>query len=75
MSNTIAGGIYVVAASRGSMTVYWAVATLEAEAVATVQQVLPPGWIATLTDRRLTPDQVAALRLRRGGVRQLKAAP
>jgi hypothetical protein len=72
MTNTLAGGIYVVATSKGNMTVYWAAATHEAEAVATVQRRLPPGWTAILTDRQLTPDQVAILKLRPGDVRQLK---
>ena len=72
MANAPAGGIYVVATSRGNMTVYWAAATEQAEAVATVQRRLPPGWTAVLTDRRLTPDEIASLRLRPGGVRQLK---
>jgi hypothetical protein len=64
--------VYVVATSKGNMTVYWAAATKQAEAVATVQQRIPPGWTAILSDRRLTPDQVASLRLRLAGVRQLK---
>jgi hypothetical protein len=72
MTNTPAGAIHVVATSKGNMTVYWAAATLEAEAVATVQRRLPPGWTAILTDRQLTPDQVAILKLRPGDVRQLK---
>jgi hypothetical protein len=35
-------------------------------------QRLPSGWTAVLTDRRLTPDEIAFLKLRPGGVRQLK---
>ena len=72
MTNTLAEGIYVVATSKGNMTVYWAAATDQAEAVATVQQRLPPGWTAVLTDRRLTPDEIASLKLSPGGVRQLR---
>jgi flagella basal body P-ring formation protein FlgA len=72
MTNTLAGGIYVVASSKGNMTVYWAAATQQADAVATVQRRLPPGWTAILTDQQLTPDQVAFLKLRPGGVRQLR---
>lgn len=72
MANMPADSIHVVATSKGNMTVYWAAATTQAEAVAVVQQRLPPGWTAILTDRQLTPDQVAALNLRPGGVRQLK---
>ena len=51
MTNTVAG-IYVVATSKGNMTVYWAAATPQADAVAAVEQRLPPGWTAILTDRR-----------------------
>lgn len=54
------------------MTVYWAAATEQTQAVAIVQQRLPPGWSAVLTDRQLTPDEIASLKLRPGGVRQLK---
>lgn len=72
MPNALADGIYVVASSKGNMTVYWAAATEQADAVGTVQQRLPPGWTAVLTDRRLTPDEIASLNLRPGGVRQLK---
>jgi hypothetical protein len=72
MAESLGDSVYVVATSKGNMTVYWAAATKQAEAVTTVQQRIPPGWTAILTDRRLTPDQVASLRLRPGGVRQLK---
>jgi hypothetical protein len=72
MTNSVADGIYVVATSKGNMTVYWAAATPQADAVSAVEQRLPPGWTAILTDRRLTPDEIASLRLRPGGVRQLK---
>jgi hypothetical protein len=72
MADEPADGIHVVATSKGNMTVYWAAATEEAEAVATVQQRLPPGWTAVLTERRLTPDEIASLKLRPGSVRQLK---
>ena len=64
--------ICVVATSKGNMTVYWAAATEQTQAVAIVQQRLPPGWSVVLTDRQLTPDEIASLKLRPGGVRQLK---
>jgi hypothetical protein len=72
MANAPAQSVYVVATSKGNMTVYWAAATVQADAAATVQQRRPPGWTAVLTDRRLTPDEIASLTLRPGGVRQLK---
>lgn len=71
MGNEYAGGIHVVAVTRDDKTEYWAVATRESEAVSTVQALLAPGWKASLTNRRLSTDQVAALKLRPGGVRQL----
>ena len=72
MTNSVADGIYVVATSKGNMTVYWAAATPQADAVSAAEQRLPPGWTAILTDRRLTPHEIASLRLRPGGVRQLQ---
>lgn len=72
MASEPADGIHVVATSKGNMTIYWAAATEQADTVAIVQQRLPPGWTAVLTDRRLTPDEIAFLTLRPGGVRQLK---
>jgi hypothetical protein len=73
--NTFAGGVHVVAAIKAGEVVYWAVATPRENALLTVQQVLAPGWTASLTYRRLTPDQVAALKLRPGGARQLNYVP
>jgi hypothetical protein len=61
MANTYAGGIYVVAATK--------------DAAFAVKEMLPPGWACTVTDRHLTPDQVAELNLRANGVRKLKSLP
>jgi hypothetical protein len=55
MTDSLADSVYVVATSMGDMTVCCAAATKQAEAVATVQQRIPPGWTAILTDRRFTP--------------------
>jgi len=76
MGNIRIGGIYVVAATKGGQTEYWVAATRRDEALAAVQQVLPAGWRATtVTDRRLTPEQVESLKLRPHDVRKLKEAP
>ena len=58
MVNALAGGIYVIAATKDGKREYWAAATIREEAVASVQRELPPGWIATITDRRLTPQTI-----------------
>ncbi len=67
----LAGGIYVVAATKDGKTEYWAAATVREEAVATVQRELPDGWIATLTDRRLTPQKIKSLKMRPHGAQKL----
>ncbi len=54
-------GIYVVAATKGAETRYWAAAMPQHRAVDEVQRQLPPGWRAILTDHRLTPEQIAEL--------------
>jgi hypothetical protein len=72
MGITYAGGVAIVAATKDGQTEYWVSATSREAAVAAIQEQLPPGWVPTLTNRRLTPDQVAELRLRAGGVRKLK---
>jgi hypothetical protein len=75
MGNTLASGVYIIAATKNYQTEYWAAATRREEAVAAVQQLLAPGWTSTLTERRITPDQVMALKLRPGGVRKLRYVP
>jgi hypothetical protein len=75
MANTYAGGIYVVVATKDGETEYWAAATHRAKAASAVKEILPPGWTGTVTDRLLTPDQVAGLNLRANGVRKLKSLP
>jgi hypothetical protein len=73
--NTFAGGVQVVATVKAGQVVYWAVATSREDALSTVQQLLALGWTASLTYRRLTPDQVAALKLRPGGARGCLVRP
>jgi hypothetical protein len=75
MINTFADGVSVVVATGVGKIEYWAAATQREAAVSTVQQLLAPGWTAVLTDRRLTPKQVAALKLRSRGSVQAKIRP
>jgi hypothetical protein len=68
--------VHIVAATKDSRTEYWVAATRREEAVAAVQQLLAPGWTATLSaDRRISPSQVAVLHLRPNGVRKLRYIP
>ena len=52
MGNVLVGGIYVVRATKGDRTEYWAAATIREKAVAAVEKELGAGWSLTLTDRR-----------------------
>jgi hypothetical protein len=65
------GGIYVVKASRGDQTEYWAAATIRDEAVAAVEKEREPGWTLTLTDRRLVGQSLSSLKMRPNTVRKL----
>ena len=69
------GDVHIVAATKDSQIEYWVAATQHEVAVAAVQQVLAPDWTATLTDRRISPAQVAVLHLRPNGVRKLRYVP
>lgn len=75
MGNERAGGIHVVEATKEGKTEYWAAAVPESQALDAVRQQVAPGWKLSLTQRRLTTAHVAGLKLRPGGVRQLKFAP
>jgi len=70
-----AGEVCIVAATKDSQTEYWAAATGREEAVAAVRKLLAPGWTATLTDRRISPKQIAVLHLPPNGVRKLRYVP
>ena len=71
MRRRLVGGIYVVEAKKDDVTEYWAAATLQEDAVAAVEKELGPGWIATLTDRRLTSQRLSLLKMRPNTVRKL----
>ena len=71
MGNVLVGGIYVVQATKGDRTEYWAAATIREKAVAAVEKELGAGWAITLTDRRLTGQRLSKLRLRPNSVQKL----
>ncbi len=75
MGNTKIGGIYVVEATKDAETEHWAAATPESQAAEAVQNMLPPGWKATLTKKRLTLEQASGLRIKGYGVEKLKFRP
>ncbi len=75
MGNAFAGRIYVVAATRDGQNEFWAAATPRKTSAADVQQLLPNGWMAVATGRRLTPEKVAELNMRANSVRKLKQVP
>jgi hypothetical protein len=75
MSNTYAGGIYLVAATKDELTEYWAAATPRDEAIDTISSQLGPGWSLILLDQRLRPEMVAELDMRANSIRKLKRYP
>jgi hypothetical protein len=50
----------------------WAAAVSRDLAVALVLGAVPEGWTATLSGKRLTPDDLARLKMRRGDVRRVE---
>jgi hypothetical protein len=51
----------------------WAVASSRAEAVTLVLCAVPEGWTAALLSNRLKPEEIKALNLRPGEVRNITA--
>jgi len=68
-------GVYVVAATKGGETRYWAAAVPQHRAVDEVQRQLAHGWRVILTDRRLTPEDIAELKIRSNSVQELNFIP
>jgi hypothetical protein len=75
MGRAYATAIYVVAASKGGKTDYWVAATSPKEATTAVQLFVGPAWRVRLTNRRLTPAQLAELNLGPDDVRRLNPIP
>jgi hypothetical protein len=72
MSDEWSGDVYVIAATKGRKTAYWAAAVPQHRALDEVQRVLPAGWRATLSRRHLTAKEITNLKMRDGSIRQLE---
>jgi hypothetical protein len=68
-------GVYVVAATKGGETRYWAAAVPQHRAVDEVAHQLVRGWRVILTDRHLTSEQIAELKIHPNTVRELNFIP
>jgi hypothetical protein len=68
-------GVYVLAATKGGETRYWAAAVPQHRAVDEVARQLADGWHVILTDRHLTPEQIAELKIRSNTARELTFIP
>jgi hypothetical protein len=75
MGNSFADTIYVVVASKGRRSEFWAAATPPDKAAAEVQDLLPRGWTAMFTGWHLSPEKSAALKMRLNSVQKLKRSP
>jgi hypothetical protein len=75
MADEWSGDVYVIAATNGRKTEYWATAVPQHRALDEVQRLLPQGWRAALSRRQLNPERIAELGMRAGSVRQLKFVP
>jgi hypothetical protein len=75
MANDYADSIYIVEAKKDGSTQYWAAAVRRDEALAAVRDHVLPAWALAMTQRRLTPGKVAALRMHANSVRLLKFTP
>ncbi len=64
--------IYVVVASNGSESEFWAAATPRHRAAAEVQSSLPEGWTANFTGWRLPATKAMVLKMRANTVRKLE---
>jgi hypothetical protein len=72
MSDEWSGDVYVIAATKGKKTVYWAAAVPQHRALDEVRRLLPDGWRATLSRRHMTSEEIADLKMRDGSIRQLE---
>jgi hypothetical protein len=75
MSDEWDGDVYVVVATKGKKTEYWAVAVPRHRALAEVKIQLLPGWRASLSRRQLTRQMISDLKMRNGSIRRLKFEP
>jgi hypothetical protein len=66
---------HVVEARKGGQTEFWAAATHRDDALTAIASQTPPDWILVLTERCLTGEQAADLKMRHNSVRKLDATP
>jgi hypothetical protein len=71
MARAYASAAYVVAATKGDKTEYWAAAVPRDETLIAVGATAGPEWTLALTDRLLSPAIIVALRMRPDSVRRL----
>jgi hypothetical protein len=74
MRKAFARGVHVVEATKDGVTEYWAAATHREDAIAAVRSQVVQDWSLVLTERRLTREQFAELKMRRNSVRKLEGA-
>jgi hypothetical protein len=75
MSDEWNGEVYVILATNGRRTVYWAAAVPQHRALDEVQRLLPSGWRSALSRRQLSKETITELKMRSGSVRELKVSP
>jgi hypothetical protein len=75
MSNSYAGAVYIVSATKDGKTDYWVATTTREDAVATVESQLGPGWTLARTNNRLPTETMAELKMRPDCIRKLDRAP
>jgi len=75
MGKEYTGDVYVIVATKDGKKAYWAAAVPRDKAIEAVGNQAAPDWNLALTERRLTPGKVAALRMRANSVRILKFVP
>ena len=71
MKNGFTEVIYVVSAIKDDQSEFWAAAAPRRAAAVEVQQLLPPGWTATLLGWRLGRVRAAELKMPPDSVRRL----
>ena len=73
MAQTNASGVHLVRVITDDRDYqFWVAATSRDEAVSRVLDCIPEGWAASLLDQSLEPNEVAALNIQSGNVRELR---
>jgi hypothetical protein len=71
MRKRVAHAVYIVTATKGGRSEFWAATTPRSRAANAVQQALPPGWRVMFLGWRLSPARAAALEMSSNSVRKL----